>query len=151
MPWHVTRLPRACRQRIAWVPDATLLAVCIGWWACNSPTAPSPVTEGVAIYQHPRFRGDSRTVTADLVDLDDVYGGCERSFGAAPIITYSYHWDDCISSIRVAPGWNVTVYEDPRYRGDSLTLTADTEDLEDVTREGGDWDDRISSIRVFRR
>jgi len=41
------------------------------------------------------------------------------------------------------------VYEDDNYRGQSLTITSDIPDLDDVRGPGGnDWDDCITSIRV---
>lgn len=112
---------------------------------CASPTAPSPLNEGIVIYEHPRFGGQSRVVTSNVEDLDDIDGGCFEYL--APGLS-SFDWDDCISSIKVAPGWTVTIYEHPRYRGDSRTITEDVSDLEDVGRDDGDWDDRISSLRI---
>ena len=51
--------------------------------------------------------------------------------------------------MRVAPGWEATVFEHDFYRGDSLEVTMDIPDLDDVSGPcGGDWDDCISSIRV---
>jgi len=122
------------------------LLVALLWLGCHSPTAPSSLTEGVIVYEHPRFRGAWRQFTGDVRDLDDVSGNaCPKDLGSSFV---TYDWDDCISSIRVAPGWRVTLYEDPRYEGDAVTLTADESDLENVRRDGDDWDDCISSIRV---
>lgn len=107
-----------------------------------SPMRPSGASEGITAYQHPRYDGDARRLAADERDLDDVVGPCggeQRS------------WDDCISSIRVPEGWRAIVYEDDNYRGESLTVTSDIPDLDNVRGPcGNDWDDCISSIRVFR-
>ena len=60
-------------------------------------------------------------------------------------------WDDCISSIKVPEGWRATIYEDPNFRGGSLTITADIPDLDRVMGPcNGDWENCISSIRIFR-
>ena len=115
-----------------------LVAVCVG---C-SPTRPSGASEGVTVYEHPRYGGDARRLAADERDLKDLRGPCGTSMW----------WDDCISSIRVPDGWSATIYEDPNFRGGSLTISADTPDLERVSGPcGDDWENCISSIRVFRR
>ena len=109
---------------------------------CGGDTAPTaPTTNAVTIYADPDFRGDSRPVLAEIGELGDLGGPCGT--GAAG------DWDDCISSIRVPTGWEVTVYDDEDFQGDSRTFTTDVADLE---REAGPcsdgWDDCISSIRV---
>jgi hypothetical protein len=60
---------------------------------------PTPLTEGVALYEHPRFEGASVVLTADVQDLDDLEDGCFKSGGLSPDV----NWDDFVSSIRVAP------------------------------------------------
>ena len=125
---------------------ALLLGACGG-----SPTAPSPADAGpgVTIYADPRFRGLSEILFKDIEDLDDLHNGCSKGATAFGV---TVNFDDCISSIRVPPGLTVTVYEDPRYRGASVTFTSDITDLDDVRGPcGGDWDDCISSIRVSRQ
>jgi hypothetical protein len=110
--------------------------------ACGeSPAGPSQVTEGVVIFADPRFRGPSMSLSADVADLDDLTGGCLNGSNV--------NFDDCISSIRIPAGWSVTFYEDPRFRGQSVTITSDVADLEDTLGPcDGDFDDCISSIRV---
>jgi hypothetical protein len=133
-------------RRPAWYLVTTLL---IG--GCGAgPTDPSATKEqdGVTIYQHPRFKGISQVLRTDVEDLDDLTGGCNDDG------RYDFYsdFDDCISSIRIPPGWRVTVYEDPRYRGASATFTSDVPDLDDVRGPcGDDFDDCISSIRVSRQ
>ena len=116
----------------------------------GSPTAPSAADRenGVSIYADPRFRGRSELLLKDVEDLDDLKNGCDK--GGA--FSFSINFDDCISSIHVPQGFRVTVYEDPHYRGDSVTFTSDVQDLDDVKGPcGGDFDDCISSIRVSRQ
>jgi Peptidase inhibitor family I36 len=124
------------------------LAVIVGLVACagvacddgdnfSSPTGVIPV-----MYQDTDFRGDNRAIGADQPDLDDL-PGCGGS---------GSDWNDCISSIRVPSGWEVTVFEQDDYSGTSTTFTADVNDLERVAGPcGNDWDDCISSIRVRQR
>jgi hypothetical protein len=85
---------------------------------------------------------------ADVEDLDDLRSGCSKGTG----IDVHVNFDDCISSIKIPQGFTVTVYEDPRYRGESVTFTSDIADLDDVKGPcGDDFDDCISSIRIRRQ
>ena len=132
-------------RRPAWYLATTLLISGCG----GGPTAPSAadLENGVTIYADPRFRGLSELLLKDVEDLDDLKNGCYKSGILAPV-----NFDDCISSIRVPQGLRVTVYEDPHYRGASVTFTADVADLDDVKGPcGDDFDDCISSIRVSRQ
>ena len=141
----------AAAARMTAMNWARLSAVALLLTGCNSPSAPSELMEGVVVYADPDFRGQSRTFTADVSDLDDIAGGCFATSGVAPIVVTKDDWDDCISSMRIAPGWTATVYEDPRYREESLGITSDVADLEHVLGPcGDDWDDCVSSIRVSR-
>ena len=130
-------------RRSTWYLATTLLISGCG----AGPTGPSATEaqDGVTIYEHPQFKGTSRLLLTDVEDLDDLTGGCHQDGRFDPTLDF----DDCISSIRIPPGWRVTVYEDPRYRGRSATFTSDIGDLDDVKGPcGGDFDDCISSISV---
>jgi hypothetical protein len=110
--------------------------------ACDDDSPTTPTGTLVVIYQDTNFRGDSRAVAANASDLDAL-PGCGGP-GA--------DWDDCISSIRVPSGWEVTVFEHDLYSGASATFTTDIEDLErQMGPCGNDWDDCISSIQVRQR
>jgi hypothetical protein len=110
--------------------------------SCSDDEPTAPTGNNVVIYQNPDFRGDSRVVAGSLPDLDD-QPGCGGA-GA--------DWNDCISSIRVASGWEITVYEADNYAGPSMVFTSDVPDLERVQGPcGNDWDDCISSIQVRQR
>jgi hypothetical protein len=110
--------------------------------ACDddNPTAPSNT---VVIYADTSFRGNSRAMLGNAPDLDDL-PGCGGA-GA--------DWDDCISSIRIPSGWEVTVFEHDNYTGASMTFSADVPDLEQQRPGpcGDDWDDCISSIQLRQR
>jgi hypothetical protein len=94
-------------------------------------------------------------LTSDVRDLRDYKGPCEWSVttttpGGTPVYTSGSNWNDCVSSIRVAPGWRATIYRDDDFHGDSLELTADAPNLQLVPgscpHDG--FNDCITSIRV---
>ncbi len=103
-------------------------------------------SEGVTLFEHPNFEGDSITLAGGFSDFDDLRGPCNSTD------TSSGNWDDCPSSIRVDPGWRGMIFEDPDYQGEGFELLGDIADLENVRGPcGDDWDDCISSIQVSRR
>ena len=66
--------------------------------------------------------------------------------------------NDMVSSIRVSPGWAVTLCEDAHFGGDTITLGDDgqgeeVENLSDRVRGiaglGGTWNDITSSIKMY--
>ena len=110
------------------------------------PMAPTPFATGVILYEHANFLGNSAHLTADLPDLRDFRGPCFQGDDAS-----SRDWNDCVSSVRVAPGWRVTLYRDPNYHDDAIEVTSDVANLQLVHQhdcnEGG-LNDCISSVRV---
>ena len=124
--------------------------------ACQKslPTAPSELKTGITIYQHADYLGESAHVTADIKDLKDFKGPCER-FVSSTIpggAETHYEWDDCISSVRVSPGWRATLYRDDEFDGDRLEVTCDIPNLQLVPGkcDKGGFNDCVTSIRVFR-
>ena len=114
------------------------------------PTSPSELTTGITIYEHADYRGRSAHVTSDIKDLKDFEGPCFlRSNEYSPD---EFAWDDCVSSIRVAPGWRATLFRDDDFDGDRLEVTADIPNLQLVTGrcDKGGFNDCVTSIRVFR-
>lgn len=110
--------------------------------ACESHTGPS---EGVTVFEHPDFQGSSHTIEGNTFDFDDLRGPCGET------TTRSGDWDNCISSIRISPGWEAVFYEHDEYEGETLTVTSDIADLDRVRGPcGDDWDDCVSSVRVTR-
>jgi hypothetical protein len=102
-------------------------------------------TEGITLFEHPNFEGDSITLAGGFADFDDLRGPCNATS------TTSGNWDDCPSSIRVDPGWRGTIFEDPDYQGEGLELLADIADLENVRGPcGDDWDDCIAAAEPKR-
>lgn len=102
-------------------------------------------SEGITFYEHPDYQGDSLTLAGDFSDFDDLRGPCGQTTDQAG------DWDNCISSVVVSPGWEANVYEHDDYEGDTLRITGNIADLDDVRGPcGDDWDDCVSSIRVRR-
>jgi hypothetical protein len=129
-------------RRFLWV---AALAWVIG--GCAGPTAlgPTPLDQGVVVYMHSGFRGTSQQVGADVVDLTKVQGPCAVDDSG------NGSWNDCISSIRVLPGWSARLYGDRNFRGAVLEVTADVADLSALRGDcSGSYDDCISSIRVVK-
>ena len=95
----------------------------------------------IILYSDPNFQGDSLELApgAEIPDLRNArFQGGHKS-------------NDRISSIRVLGGLHVTVFADPRCRGDQLFLTEDVADLRTLTRPTpgtGTWDDTITAVRV---
>ena len=125
---------------------------------CSDPTEPVP-TSGIIVFARTDYRGPYRILVNDVEDLKrvadepqpDAEDCADKFFGQE-------RWTDCVSSVRVADGWQAVVYEHDTYGGDSLTVTLDIPDLSRIQlRSSPDpagapwtWDDRISSIRVWR-
>jgi hypothetical protein len=117
--------------------------------ACHEPKplGPTPLDEGIVVFMHSGFRGTSQQINADVPDLTRVQGPCGNEENES-----ARTWNDCISSIRLQPGWGATLYGDKEFRGGTLEITGDVSDLDAVSGScKGSFDDCVSSIRVFRR
>jgi hypothetical protein len=130
------------------VPAVLVAALSLSLLACGAePIGPTPVDQGIIVFMHSGFRGASQQLATDLSDLEKVQGPCGGDESES-----SRTWNDCISSVRVLPGWGATLYGDKHYRGATIEITEDLADL--ASRPGscsGSYDDCISSIRVYRR
>jgi hypothetical protein len=113
------------------------------------PFAPSPLETGIVLFEHANFHGNSAHLTGDLPDLREFKGPCVHDDGDGGV---SRDWNDCVSSVRVAPGWRATIYRDDDFRDDALEITADVPNLQlvagDCPHEG--LNDCVSSVRVRR-
>ena len=127
---------------------AVVLSLALG--ACSDSDflilGPTPLDEGIIIYVHADFAGPSQALNVDVRDLTRVEGPCSGgSEGETPT------WTECVSSIRVLPGWSATLFEDEDYQGESLTITADTPNLREIPGPCDDsFNDCVRSIRVRR-
>jgi Peptidase inhibitor family I36 len=120
--------------------------------ACTNrlPTEPSELTAGIVIYQDANFLGRSAHVTSDMRNLRDVDGPCRKSDGE----TDTNSWDDCVSSVRVAPGWRATLYEDPNFKGWAADVGDENVSNYQLVRgpcTRDTFNDCASSVRVYRR
>ena len=132
------------------VPAGVVVAVAVAVGGCGSLPAlgPTPADQGIVIYVHADFTGPSQAVNVDVPDLDKVQGSCSKGEeGEVPT------WSDCISSVKVVPGWSATLFRDANYKGPSVTVTADTPNLRDLSGpcDKDSFNDCVSSIRLARK
>jgi hypothetical protein len=110
------------------------------------PLGPTPVDQGIVVFMHSGFRGTSQQLGADVADLTLAEGPCNIGEDDP-----TGSWNDCISSVRVLPGYYARLYGDKNFRGAVLEITGDVSDLKAVDGHcSGSFDDCISSIRVVR-
>ncbi|HUP40376.1 MAG TPA: peptidase inhibitor family I36 protein [Vicinamibacterales bacterium] len=107
------------------------------------PAAPSELTSGIIIYEHANYLGQSAHMTKDIKHLGSVdRGPC--------IAEDASNWNDCVSSVRVAPGTRATVYRDPDFKGESLEVSGDIPNLQlakgSCPHDG--LNDCVTSIRI---
>jgi len=128
----------------------TLLVMLMPVAGCDS-TGPAP-TAGVTVFARADYRGAHRTFLGDVEDLEVLGGDLPDSEDCCwGILCGRSGWTDCVSSIRIADGWQAVMYEHDTFRGDSLITAGDISHLGLVTRStGGTWSNTISSIRVGR-
>lgn len=135
-------------MRVILVPMGVVIMLAAA--ACGSsirPLGPTPAGEGIIIYMHADFAGPSQAINADVADLGRVEGSCSSGAeGETPT------WADCVSSVKVMPGWTATLYRDANYKGDSVSVTSDTPNLRQLRGPCKDtFNDCASSIRVSRQ
>ena len=132
------------------ISAATVVVVALAGSGCREslPTAPGELQTGIIVYEHADFLGAAAHITTNVSDLKDYDGPCIEvdSDGS----TNADFWNDCISSIRVAPGWRAHVYEHDDFDGDYIEVTGDVANLRFVGTGCSDgFNDCITSIRVF--
>ena len=119
------------------------------------PSAPSDLTEGVIIYEHANYLGASAHVLFNIDNLEKFKGPCRKTVDSGDGNSSTVEtWDDCISSIRVAPGWRATLYEHRDFKGWAADIgeeNAPNYQLVPGPCSKGTFNDCASSIRVFRK
>mgnify|MGYP002087987217 CR=1 FL=1 len=117
------------------------------------PTAPSELATGIVVYEHANFLGASAHITEDISDLKEFKGPCVESASVGNSVSFTDVWNDCISSVRVAPGWSATLYRGTGYGDDSVTTTTDLPNLQLVGHDcpASGLNDCVSSVRVRRQ
>lgn len=143
MSWHSSSQSRAT------MTIGVELLLLVGCWD-DLPNAPPELTAGIVVYERTGYRGESAHITTDVSDLSDFRGPCEHTIFNGEEDEVYYDWEDCISSVRVAPGWRATLYRDSGYERDSVNLISDLPDLKLVPGEcsQGGFSHCVSSIRV---
>jgi hypothetical protein len=108
---------------------------------------PTPVDQGIVVFLHADFVGPSQAMNVDVADLGRVEGPCTSgSEGETPT------WADCVSSIKVMPGWSATLYRDKDFKGERVLVTSDAPNLRSLPGPCKDtFNDCVSSIRVSRQ
>jgi len=91
----------------------------------EDPAAGTYYWKNVVIYMDGYFKGASQTLAAGRYDLNQLTIG-----------------NDKLSSLRIPPGWKVTLYQEANFAGKSKVLTADTPYV------GNEFNDSVSSIVV---
>ena len=136
-------------MRVILIPAGIVVALAVV--ACGGGMqllGPTPADQGIVIFLHADFAGPSQAMNVDVPDLGNVAGPCSSGAeGEVPT------WSDCISSVKVLPGWSATLYKDPNYRGASVTVTSDTPNLKDLrgSCNKDTFNDCVSSIRVAKQ
>jgi len=129
------------------VTTGVVLAIAIAGCGSIPSLGPTPADQGIIIYVHADFIGPAQAINVDVPDLGEVQGSCS-SGGEGEVPT----WSDCISSVKVLPGWTATLYRDAKYKGGSVTLTSDTANLRGLSGPcDHTFNDCVSSIRVRRQ
>lgn len=128
-----------------------LIVILLGCTTPSLPTAPSELTTGIVVYEHANYLGKSAHITGDIRNLNDFEGPCYEPGSGPPTFPEYNGWDDCISSVRVAPGWRATLYEHDDFNGKQLEVTRDISNLQLAPGpcKHDDFNDCVTSIRVF--
>jgi hypothetical protein len=129
------------------IPMAVVVAFGIAGCGSIPALGPTPPDQGIVIYVHADFAGPAQAVNVDVPDLGKVQGSCSSGAeGETPT------WGDCISSVKVMPGWTATLYRDAKYKGASVTVTSDTPNLSGLSGPcDHTFNDCVSSIKVARQ
>ena len=116
------------------------------------PPAPSDLTAGISLYEDANFQGASALIQSSQRRLRAFDGPCEHTdTDANGSTSTTTDWNDCLSSIRVAPGWRAIVYTNDDFKGESLEVTGEVANLQ-LVAGGCDHDglnDCVSSIAVI--
>jgi peptidase inhibitor family I36 len=126
-------------------PAVLVLLTVVSGCEMTLPGAPSDLATGIVVYEHANYLGQSAHITSDLKDLKDIDRGPCKTEDAS-------NWNDCISSVRVAPGTVATLYRDPNFKGESLEVGLDVPNLQlqkgSCSHDG--LNDCVTSIRIGR-
>ena len=142
--------PATIRRRDVALAGAALLL--LGGCRKELPMAPSTLDRGIVVYEHANYLGESAHLVRDVKDLKAFKGPCIEFESSGPGVTGTTdHWNDCISSIQVAPGWRATLYRDDDFKGDRLETGENHSNLQLAPGrcDKGGFNDCTTSIRVI--
>jgi beta-glucanase (GH16 family) len=107
---------------------------------CGGPCAPCAAT--ASVYQNCNYGGYAKT-------LSTTGGDGAGNYTLSQLLALGVNNDD-LSSINVAPGYQLVAYYDDNFSGYSATYTGQTSCLvnSSVNLPSGTWNDQISSLRV---
>lgn len=131
------------------ISASSLVVVALTGFGCRDslPAAPAELQTGIIVFEHADYLGESAHITTNISDLKDYRGPCFTTDSQGQPLSV---WDDCISSISVAPGWRAHVYEHDDFDGDYIEVTQDVANLRFAGTGCSDgFNDCITSIRVF--
>ena len=141
------RAARVCAAILPLLVGDAATAATAGCGSDLTTLGPTPVDQGIVIYIHADFRGSSQGIVSDVHDLTKTEGPCSTGGeGEKPT------WRECVSSVRVFPGWSAILYRDEDFKGRSVTITSDMPDLNTLPGPCDDtFNDCVRSIRVTRQ
>ena len=115
---------------------------------CGSPTAPSE--KALSVFVDRDYGGSWHDVTGDWANLSALGGPCNQT--STNGVTTGGDWNDCVSSIRLSPGWVATGYRDRNFSGPTFEIRQDIPNLRDIPGPcDHGFDDCLSSIRVSKQ
>lgn len=122
--------------------------------ACGSPASPSG-EKALTVFVDRDYGGSWHDVTGDWANLNNLAGPCNKvttTSLSGSTTTSGGDWDDCVSSIRLSPGWVATGYRDRNFSGPTFEITQDIPNLRNIAGPcDHGFDDCLSSIRVSKR
>lgn len=132
-----------------WGVNMRMLSLCVllaGLIVACSSSPTSPGEKALTVFRDRNYGGSWLDIYTDESNLGRVNGPCNQSD------TNIGDWDDCISSIRLSPGWVATGYRDRNFSGPTVEITGDIPNLRDISGQcDHGFDDCLSSIRVTRQ
>jgi hypothetical protein len=146
-------LPRSTGAKMRYLLPLVVL-VAPFFVGCGSPASPS-TEKALTVFVDRDYGGSWHDVTGDWANLNSVGGPCNQvttANGSGGTTTSGGNWDDCVSSIRLSPGWVATGYRDRNFSGPTFEITQDIPNLRNIAGPcDHGFDDCLSSIRVSRR
>lgn len=96
------------------------------------------------------FKGNAPTTTTStgnsaLLYQHGNYGGRNQSLGAGKYASRDFGLAQDLTSLRIAQGFYVRLYEQDNFQGNSVDVSNDVSDLSDIG-----WNDKVMSLEIIR-